>query len=184
VLNGGNAGTNMDGGFALGFGFASAGTTFTVSGQLTSNGGTSAAGTGGSSTGFFLSGTADLVVSGQVRVHGGASTTGTGGNAGNVNISGPGDLTVSGTIEGFGGSGATGADGPSFNLGNDGSATVTLTSCARIRANAGAPAGMPGLITLDPTGVGPANPNLVEQAGSVLETENGAGTNTNNVTRD
>lgn len=185
LLNGGNAGTTMDGGSTSGFGISSAGTLFTISAQLTSNGGTSAAGTGGSSTGFFLSGSADLVVSGQVRVHGGASTTGTGGNAGNVNISGSGDFTLSGTIEGFGGSGATGADGPSFNFGNDSSATVTLTSGARVRANAGTPAGMPGLIILDPTGTGGlANPNLVEQTGRVLETLNGAGTNTNNVTRD
>lgn len=74
---------------------------------------------------------------------------------------------------------------PVFNLGNDSAATLTLTSSARIRANGGAPAGAAGSIALDPTGTGgTSNTNLVEQAGRVLETFNGAGTNTSNVTRD
>jgi hypothetical protein len=100
-------------------------------------------------------------------------------------VSGAGAITVSGTIEGFSGAGATGAPGPVFNFGNDSAATLTLTSSARIRANGGAPAGAAGSIALDPTGTGgTSNTNLVEQSGRVLETFNGAGTNTSNVTRD
>ncbi|MBP9891976.1 MAG: hypothetical protein KBG84_08710 [Planctomycetes bacterium] len=182
---GGNAGTSAVGGFTSGFALSVAGGTLTNSGQLIANGGTSASGMGGNSSGFFLSGAGAKVISGSVRVHGGASTSGTGGAAGNVNISGAGAITVSGTIEGFSGAGATGAAGPVFNLGNDSAATLTLTSSARIRANGGAPAGAAGSIALDPTGTGgTSNTNLVEQAGRVLETFNGAGTNTSNVTRD
>ncbi|HRJ79834.1 MAG TPA: hypothetical protein PLF37_15145, partial [Planctomycetota bacterium] len=70
-------------------------------------------------------------------------------------------------------------------LGNGSAAPLTLTSSSRIRANGGGPAGAAGSITLDPTGTGGvSNVNLVEQAGRVLETLNGGGTNTNNVTRD
>lgn len=182
---GGNAGTSAGGGFTSGFGMSVAGGTLTISGQLIANGGTSASGSGGNSTGFFLSGAGAKVFSGLVRVHGGASTSGTGGTAGNVNVSGAGAITVSGTIEGFSGAGATGAAGPVFNLGNDSAATLTLTSSARIRANGGAPAGAAGSIALDPIGTGgTSNTNLVEQSGRVLETFNGAGTNTSNVTRD
>lgn len=182
---GGNAGTSAAGGMSSGFGISVAGGTLTINGQLIANGGTSASGTGGMSTGFFMSGAGAKVFSGLIRLHGGASTSGTGGTAGNVNVSGAGAITISGTFEATSGSGTTGAAGPSFDFGNDGAATLTLTSSARIRANGGGPAGAAGSIRLDPTGTGgTSNTNLVEQAGRVLETFNGAGTNTSNVTRD
>lgn len=183
-LNAGNAGTSGTGGSTGGFGMNTNGP-LTISGQFTANAGTSASGDGGNSTGFFLSGNGDLTLSSLIRLHGGASTTGNGGTAGNINLSNNGDITISGTVEAFAGSGATGADGPNFNFGNDSAATLTLTSSARIRANGGAPAGMPGLIILDPTGTGGlANTNLVEQTGRVLQTLTGAGTDTGNITRD
>lgn len=110
-----------------------------------------------------------------------------GGNGGKVIVDVAGQVTVHAKLLANGGSGGSGghAIGP-INLGRNRAAGVTLKSTAVVRANGGVghflmDVGRGGDILLDPAGSGPSNPNLVEEAGSIVTaTGDPAGT----ITRD
>lgn len=124
-------------------------------------------------------GYAAVTLRGLAASRGGAG----GGSGGSITIGGAGaDVTLHGTLDA--GGAATGGDGGGISIGQNTSATVTLSATAVVRANGAATAGLAGTVALNPAGTGPANANLVEQAGSVVQTLDGSGTAQPNITRD
>lgn len=163
-----------------------------VNGTIRANGGTGVTGGDGGTINLYSEddgaiGSNTISVAGLMEANGGTGTT-TGGDGGDATFNGDeADVTFSGTVTVNGGAGPTGGDGGSIDLGSPfrQSATVTLTGTARVRANGGATNGDGGTITIDPNGTGgTSNPNIVEQAGRVVEAlANGTGA-AGTITRD
>ena len=179
---GDGASTSGTGGAAgfLDFSGSAAGITITALNVSLDGGGGAGTGVGG------VGGSADVNASGPVSFSGAFTSNGgagaTDGNGGDFVVVTPGSVTVDGTISTVGG--GTAGSGGSIDIGNNQAATITVTGTSVLGANAAAPSGTEGSITLDAVGVGSSNPNLDVQAGAVLETLDGTGTNVTNVTLD
>ncbi|MDC1142964.1 hypothetical protein OAU50_07730 [Planctomycetota bacterium] len=196
LILGGNI--NMSGGGATGSGngsngawlyinsnTASTGSGVTINSTITFDGGASAGANGGQSGGCSIAVYGDIVINGNLLARGGTGTSGGNGN-GFFEIYTPGNLTVAGTIDTSGGNGTNqGGDGGEIELGVPGNqpALITVISTAVIRSNGGTgtTVGSAGIIIFDPTGTGGAN--LVEQGGSIVESNDGGGTPVANITR-
>lgn len=186
-LRGGDGGPTGNGGMAgtmtvSGHGGATAPGSFTLAGSVLARGGSGIAG-GGSGTGHAVYLLGDATISGVLESRGGNGAMAASG--GQIAIAPDGDVLVSGRLSSLGGSGAAGGSGGDILLGDTSSATLTLTATAVVQANGGATGGNAGQVELNPAGTGGAtNPNLIEQAGSTVQTLDGSGASQPNITRD
>ena len=149
----------------------------TLNGTYSMSGGTSGSGTGGLSQGMDITVNGNVAINGSVLMNGGTGDDA--GNGGSMTVFTDANIDMSSTVTSIGAVGvSTGGDGGSISLGNNSATLLTLTGNCVLRANGGSGTtdGAAGSITLDPSGVAPSNPNLVETAGSVVETNDGGGT--------
>lgn len=158
----------------------------TLLGVINVEGGDSPGGTGGDGGMVSVTATATVGVSGSISaesdIRAGAGfgiTPGPVGGSITLVTDGP-QLSVTGRLW----AGAEG-EGDGGNISLEDGQFVVLGVNSELRAN-GAGTGTAGFITLDPAGAGPNNPALVELPGSIVETQDGDGTDQSaaNVTRD
>ena len=117
-------------------------------------------------------------IGGTMTVNGGDASSTTGGAAGTVAFDSDGSYQFLGTVTLNGGDGTSGGAGGALSV--TFSAGCVLESAARFRANGGSPVGAAG--TVDLSG---GSPTLIEISGSLMETEDGDGTDqsSTNITR-
>ncbi|MCC6465403.1 MAG: hypothetical protein IT463_08710 [Planctomycetes bacterium] len=164
-----------------------------VNGTIRANGGNGATGGDGGDVALYgndASGAAGITVTvyGLVQANGGTGTT-AGGDGGAIAVSNQSgdalDVVVGGQLEVNGGAGPTGGDAGAIAIGDNAETSITIASSARLYANGGATGGDGGTIDIDPAGTGGlANPNLDEQAGSVIQANANGGGAVGAITRD
>lgn len=157
-----------------------------LGGNIQARGGNaSGSGSGGLGGQVTVTGNAYVYVYGTIDVSGGNSNTGFGGDNDFTSIETGRQIVILGSIIGNGGNGAAGGGtGASINLGWNLALRVEIARSGIVRANGGSNNGDGGLITLDPTGAGPNNPNLYEASGSTVQA-NASGTGmAGTITRD